>query len=204
MNEKVFIVGAGGHARSLMALLDHNNIRPEGVYDNSYDPEIVEVIHKTAVKGKIAQLPEDGKIIISYGDLSQREGLFKAYEDRINKENLIHPSAIIEINTDLGEANQIFGNVIINAYSKIGNNNIINTGCIIEHENIIGDHCHISIGAVLGGRVKIGDRCFIGAGATVIDKIKICDDVTIGANATVIKDIDSPGTYVGNPVRKIK
>ena len=204
MNEKVFILGAGGHTRSLMALLAHNNILPEGIYDDSFDPEIVEIIHKTAVKGKIAQLPEVGKIIISYGDLKQRARLYKAYKERIMKENLIHPSAIIEINTELGEANQIFGNVIINAYSIIGKNNIINTGCIIEHENEIGDNCHISIGSVLGGRVKIGDRCFIGAGATVIDKISICDDVILGANATVINDIDSPGTYVGNPVRKIK
>ena len=52
--------------------------------------------------------------------------------------------------------------------------------------------------------MKIGNRCFIGAGATVIDKISICDDVIIGANAAVINNIDSPGTYVGNPVRKIK
>jgi len=28
--------------------------------------------------------------------------------------------------------------------------------------------------------------------------------VIIGANSTVVKNIDLPGTYVGNPIRRIK
>ena len=62
----------------------------------------------------------------------------------------------------------------------------------------------MAVGAILCGRTVIGNRCMIGAGAVVIDQIKICDDVTVGANAVVVKDITVPGTYVGNPARKIK
>ena len=66
------------------------------------------------------------------------------------------------------------------------------------------DGLYISIGASLMGRTIIGNNCFIGAGATIIDNIKITDNVIIGANSLVINDISYPGTYVGNPVRKIK
>ena len=45
---------------------------------------------------------------------------------------------------------------------------------------------------------------FIGAGAVIKDNIKICDNVTIGAGAVVVKNIDSPGLYAGNPVKRLK
>jgi UDP-N-acetylbacillosamine N-acetyltransferase len=200
-----FILGAGGHTRSLMALIGHlAQIQITGIYDDSYDDEKQEIILDAEVKGKISDLPETGKLIISYGALEKRELLFKKYNNRILEDNLIHPTSFIEENVTIGTANQIFSNSYINACSEIGNNNIINTGCIIEHENIIGNHCHISIGTVLGGRVTIGDKVFIGAGSVVKDKISICSNVTIGANSTVIRDIETPGTYVGTPARRIK
>ena len=68
----------------------------------------------------------------------------------------------------------------------------------------MGSHNHVSIGAKICGRVTIGNMCLIGAGAVIIDKLSICDNVTIGAGAVVIRDIENAGTYVGNPLRKIK
>ena len=44
----------------------------------------------------------------------------------------------------------------------------------------------------------------IGAGAIIIERLSICDNVIIGAGSLVRKDIDEPGTYVGNPLIKIK
>jgi len=34
--------------------------------------------------------------------------------------------------------------------------------------------------------------------------VTVCDDVVIGAGAVVTKDITEPGTYVGNPAKKIR
>ncbi len=202
---KYYIIGAGGHTRSLLALINHQkNINISGIYDDSYKSESYEVISDAKVKGSISDLPDDGYVIISYGNLNKREEMFHKYLPVICKANLIHPSSVIEQNVNIGIANQIFANTFINAFVSIGNNNIINSGCIIEHETKIGSNCHISIGSILGGRVSVGDKVFIGAGATVIDKINICDKVTIGANSTVISDIAEPGTYVGTPARRIK
>lgn len=49
----------------------------------------------------------------------------------------------------------------------------------------------------------IGDRVSIGSNATVLP-VQICNDVVIGAGAVVTKNITEPGTYVGNPAKKIK
>ena len=49
----------------------------------------------------------------------------------------------------------------------------------------------------------IGNKVYIGSNSTILP-VTICDDVVIGAGSVVTKDITEPGTYVGNPARKLK
>ena len=83
----------------------------------------------------------------------------------------------------------------------------------------IGEDCFIGHGAMfindpfrIGGpahgdqtqwkETTIGDRVSIGTNATIMP-VTICDDVVIGAGSVVTKDITKPGTYAGNPARKL-
>ena len=84
----------------------------------------------------------------------------------------------------------------------------------------IGDDCFIGHGAMFindrfsdggpagGDRTKwestsIGNRVSIGTNATILP-VTICDDVVVGAGSVVTKDITEPGTYAGNPARRLK
>ena len=84
----------------------------------------------------------------------------------------------------------------------------------------IGDHCFISHGAMFindtfasGGpagkdinlwkSTSVGNYVSIGTNATILP-VKICDHVVIGAGSVVTKDIEEPGIYAGNPVRKLR
>lgn len=203
MKKPIYIIGAGGHTRSLINLLELNNIKILGVYDERAD-EIAEVINGHKVIGKLDDVPKDAFIVLSIGDNKKRAYLFNRFKIRILKDNLIHPTAYIEKRTKLGIGNQIFANVYLNSNVVIGDNNILNTNSIIEHEGKIGNNNHISVSTILCGRVTVGNDCFIGAGTIVNDGIKVCDGVIIGSNSTVINNVISPGTYVGNPVRKLK
>ena len=204
MNNQVHIVGAGGHTRSLINLLTSNDYIINGIYDNNYDEQNNETIMSSRLIGKISNIGINDLLVLSFGDNSIREKHFHQLKNQLVSKNLLHYKALIESHFKSGISNQIFANVYINSNVVIGDNNIINTGAIIEHEVEIKSHNHISVGSIICGRVKIGNNCFIGAGSTVIDKISICDNVIIGANSVVIKEIDMPGTYVGNPVRRIK
>ena len=83
----------------------------------------------------------------------------------------------------------------------------------------IGEDCFISHGAMfindpfkIGGPARgdqtqwkethIGNRVSIGTNATIMP-VSICDDVVIGAGSVVTKDITEPGTYAGNPARRM-
>ena len=84
----------------------------------------------------------------------------------------------------------------------------------------IGSDCFISHGAMfindmfaIGGpahgredlwrHTKIGNNVSIGTNATILP-VQICDQVVIGAGSVVTKDITEPGTYAGNPAKKLR
>ncbi len=206
MINKISIIGAGGHARSVINLLELNGFCIQGIYDDSYGKGKKEMISGYPLKGSLKSLPAAGSagLVLAVGDNKKRCRLFGLFAGGIVKKNIIHPLAVVERHVLLGDSNLIFANAYINSGAAIGDNNILNTSSIIEHEARIGSHNHISVGSVICGRTGIGDRCFIGAGSVIIDKIVICSDVTIGAGSVVVRDITAAGTYAGNPAKRIK
>jgi len=59
-------------------------------------------------------------------------------------------------------------------------------------------------GSIISGNVKMGDRVYMGTNTSIIENKFISSDTIIGANGVVIKNINTSGTYVGVPVKKIK
>ncbi|MDA7803423.1 acetyltransferase [Crocinitomix sp.] len=199
------IIGAGGHTRSLLSLLDELDCyNIEGVYDNSYAKFPDEIIGNYHLKGNLNALSATKELlVVSIGNNAKRKAFVDQFSDCLLKENLISKFAIIRDDVVFGFSNQIFPQVFINSLATVGNHCIVNSKALIEHESSIGDFCHIAVGAIICGRVKVGNNCMIGAGSVIKNNIKICDDVIIGAGAVVVNNIDSPGTYVGNPLRRI-
>jgi acetyltransferase-like isoleucine patch superfamily enzyme len=116
-------------------------------------------------------------------------------------------------NSFVGPFTEIQKEVSIGKFCKIQSHSFI---CSLV---TIGDNCFIghgvmfindlfSNGAPAGGDEKkwkstlIGNNVSIGSNATILP-IKICDNVVIGAGAVVTKNIDTAGTYAGNPAKKI-
>ena len=116
-------------------------------------------------------------------------------------------------NCFIGPFTEIQKGVSIGANTKIQSHSFI---CEWVH---IGDYCFIGHGvmfindAFAGGgpargdkskwkATRIGNHVSIGSNATLLP-VAICDHVVIGAGAVVTKDITEPGTYAGNPARKL-
>jgi acetyltransferase-like isoleucine patch superfamily enzyme len=110
--------------------------------------------------------------------------------------------------------------VEIQADSKIGPKTRVQSHTFICEFVAIGSDCFIGHGVMFindrfenGGPAprdrslltptKIGNQVSIGSNATILP-VSICDRVVIGAGAVVTKDIDQPGTYAGNPARKLR
>ncbi|AXT61828.1 N-acetyltransferase [Aquimarina sp. AD10] len=102
----------------------------------------------------------------------------------------------------------------------IGSNTKVQSHSFICELVDIGDDCFIGHGVMFindlfseggpaGGdqskwkSTSIGNNVSIGSNATILP-VSICDNVVIGAGSVVTKNIIEPGTYVGNPARKLK
>ncbi|HBN89819.1 NeuD/PglB/VioB family sugar acetyltransferase [Rheinheimera aquimaris] len=199
--EKLTVFGAGGHARSVIALLQ--SIQKEVVAVLDPAPRAGEHILGVPVYPCENAVLSDHSLVLAIGDNRERAAKLQQFASAVYRWPLIHASAEVHRCAQLGPASQCFAGCYIGPEVKLGQNNLINTRAILEHEVQIGDHNHLSVAAVLLGRVTIGSFCFIGAGAVIRDSVSICDGVTIGANAYVVKSVTEPGVYVGVPARKI-
>lgn len=201
MNNRLIIIGAGGHGKVIA-----DNAIKNGYTDICFvDDHATGTCMGFPIVGTGADVSslDDGKtdFIIGVGNNEIRKRIAQAHD--VNWVTLVHPSAQIGAYVSIGKGTVVMAGAVINASATVGEHCIINTGAIVEHDNAIGDYVHISPRAALGGTVRVGDLTHIGIGAVVKNNIAVCDHCVIGAGAVVVKEIKDSGTYVGVPSREI-
>jgi sugar O-acyltransferase (sialic acid O-acetyltransferase NeuD family) len=205
--KKIYIIGSGGHCRSLINIIFNNKKKIAKIFDINV-PKVNEKIFGVKV-GKydiknISRLKKNNKLYLAIGNQKIRKRIFSILiKNKIKILNLIAKSAEISFDLKIMSGNVICSKVYIGPGVNIGNNNLINTSSIIEHEVTIGNHCNIAPGVIVCGRVNIGNNVSIGPGTTIIDNLKISDNVIIGAGSLVTKSIINDGTYFGKPIKKV-
>src|SRR3989338_1104397 len=115
--KEVYLIGAGGHARAVIALVEQNGFFIKGIYENNcLDGER---INGYPVLGKPEIVPNDVPTVIAVGDLKQRNRLISFLKGQLLEENLFHPSARVGKHVKIGKSNQVLGNVFINENATI-------------------------------------------------------------------------------------
>lgn len=197
---RLIIIGAGGHGKVIADAALKNG------YTNicCVDDHAIGDVMGFPIIGTTADVEclNDGNtdFVIGIGNNALRKMIAEAHN--VNWVSIVHPSAQIGFNAEIGKGTVVMANAVVNVCAKIGEHCIINTGAIVEHDNVIENYAHISPNVALGGTVRIGSLTHVGIGATVKNNTEICSDCTIGAGAVVVKNIKEPGTYVGVPIRK--
>lgn len=198
---RLAIIGASGHGKVIADIARKIGYSEVVFLDD--DATIHEcggypVLGKSIEAGMI-----EADVIVGIGNA----GVRKRIQDSIPNEKLttlIHPDAVIAEDVVMGVGTVVMAGAVINPGVRIGKGCIINTCSSVDHDCEVGDYVHISVGSHLCGTVSVGSGTWIGAGATVSNNVSICSDCMIGAGAVVVKDIDSAGTYMGVPARRIQ
>ena len=191
---RIVIVGASGHgkvvadiARQYYIQIDFldddpksNALGPVSDYVNYLDRDFFVAIGNNEIREEVTKKLKDAKIV-----------------------SLVHKNAVVANDVIIGEGTVVAAGAVINPGTVIGKGCIINTCSSVDHDCEVGDFSHVSVGAHLAGTVKVGKYVFVGAGAIIKNNIEICDNVVIGAGAVVVKDIESEGTFVGVPAKKL-
>ena len=192
----VIVIGAGGHAKVVVDLLQCAGRTVLGLTD--FDPDRVagEVLG-AAVLGSDEVLtdhrPEEVELANGIGSTeppTKRQDLYDQLSARGYRfATLVHPSAVVARDADIGPGTQLMAGTIIQPGVRIGPNCIVNTGATIDHDCIIGAHVHIAPGVTLSGAVEVGDMTHIGTGASVIQGISIGTECMVRAGAVIVRDI---------------
>ena len=202
--EKLILIGAGGHAKSVADSINKSKYVLCGFIDsNKKGMHMGLPIFGT----EIEEIPDYKKYsyFVSIGDVVCRKLWFeKIIERGLSIINIIDSSAIISSGVRMGIGNFVGKMAVINADAEIGNDNVINTKALIEHECKVGDHNHLSTNSVINGNVVVENNVFIGSSSVCNGQLKIGSNVVIGSGSVIIRDVPDKVTVVGVPARVIK
>lgn len=200
MNQLV-IIGAGGHGKVVADIARKNGYRNIVFLD---DNESLTMCGSYRVVGTVKDFQHyDCDFFVAIGNGKARrsisEMLLAAGKKLIT---LIHPSAIIAENVEIGLGTVVVAEAVINPGTVVGRGCIINTCSSVDHDCRLGDYSHISVGVHTAGDVVLGENVWLGIGVIVSNDVHICSDTLVGSGAVVVKNITEPGTYIGMPARK--
>ena len=203
MEKKIIIIGAGGHATSILNIIYSLNYKVKAFVDNTKTSKSYNNIKVIDDKEAISKY-YDYNFIVGVGDNYIREKIYKKYSKAINNikfVTLIHKSAVISWNAEIEIGSVIMPNTTVGPNSKVGKFCILNTNASIDHDSLIGNFSSLAPGVNAGGGVQIGKNSFIGIGAKIKNNIKIGDDVIVGAASYVNSDIENNVICYGVPSR---
>lgn len=204
------LLGAGGHARVLLALLRACGHAVLGVSDPRLAAEGTVQWEGLAVLGDDAALaerlpPGEVQLALGVGQVTAgnlRERLHAAWSQRgYALPALVHPAAWLAPDVRLAQGVQVMAGAIIQPGCEIGENSVINTRAGIDHDCSIGRDVHVAPGATLCGAVHVGTGAFIGSGAVVIQGVQVGERSIVGAGAVLVRDLAPRHTLLGSTQR---
>jgi len=211
LKESLVLIGGGGHCKSCIDVIEsEKRFEIAGILDIPENKG--QVISGYPIIGIDEDIPALAKkhmsFFITMGHIKSpdfRIRMFTYLESLgVRIPVIISPLAYVSSSAQIGKGTIVMHHSLVNAEARVGVNCILNTGALIEHETIVGDHSHISTRAILNGQCSVGSRSFIGSSTVLANNINVSDDCIVSAGSLVLRSLEKAGTYIGNPLRKIK
>ena len=131
----------------------------------------------------------------------------KCMEELINRGaqfiNLIHRTARIGTNVQLGVGNIVGAYTCIGADAKIGSYNLIQSYTVIGHDVRMGDWNRIDTHVTCVGGTVIGNEADIYTSSVLNHGVVVEDRAHVGACSFVIRRVKEGTTVIGNPAKKL-
>jgi sugar O-acyltransferase (sialic acid O-acetyltransferase NeuD family) len=205
----LIIIGAGGMGRTMYDMaresigysieydirgfIDDNTSALDN-FDNY--PPLLAPIHSYQPK-------EDEVFVCSIGGAARQQCM----EAILNKGGqfltMIHATARIGTNVQIGEGTIIGAYTTIGADAKIGQYNLIQSYTVIGHDSVIGNWNRIDTHVTLVGGTIVQDGADIHTSAMISHNVTIESHSRVAACSFVIRRVKEGTTVLGNPAKKL-
>jgi sugar O-acyltransferase (sialic acid O-acetyltransferase NeuD family) len=216
--ESLVIVGAGGHGRETLDVIEainaaHGHARPFHVLGFVADHADRELLARRGalhlggvddlVDGRLDQVPSTAFYVVAIGDPTSRRALVARLESTAMRPALalVHPAATLGADVRLGVGSVVAAGARITTNVEIGRFVQVNVNAVVSHDCRVGDHVTLSPGVLVNGSVTLGEGAFLGTASVVTPGRTVGAWAVVGAGAIVVGDVPAGVTAVGVPAR---
>ncbi len=200
------IIGAGGHAKSVVALCERLGHTINSLVIPDTFAEVRFLNHELTKESALEEIRGiiDGLVIgigISIPQIVKRNILESFQDLNFQFPSIVSPDALIDSSVEIGQGSVVFPGAIVNR--DVGLNPWLTLGhrTTIEHDSWIGRNCFVGPGVIICGGVKVEDDVVIGAGSILLQGTHVGYGAVIGAGAVVTKDVPPKSISYGNPAK---
>lgn len=209
--EKIAIVGSGGFAREVLALInDINRQKPNYDIVGFVDRDSSKIVHGYPVIGDdkyINKSKEPISVVIAVGKPHLKKTIRNKYTNPLIKfPTLIHPSVLIGDSSSviIGEGCVVCAGCILTTDIEIKDFVTLNLMCTVGHDTKIADYSSLMPSVNISGEVIVDKGVYVGTGAKIINRLTIGEDTVVGAGSVVVRNLPAHCTAVGVPAKVIK
>ena len=214
MLKKVVIIGGGGNglvvAQIVLDLIKAGEPVELVGFLNDNIP-VGEYIERWPVLGAPHEWESlDGDVsfvyaLLSVGKMKVRADKFKQLNIPQNRlATLVHPSASISFNVQLGCGVVVAANAVLQPGAKIGDNCFIRANANLGHDVTLDNLVDIGPNSTLCGYAHAEEGVQIAPNSVVRDSVRIGTYSTVAAGAAIFKDVAPGATMLGNPAKRIR
>ena len=116
---------------------------------------------------------------------------------------MIHSTARIGTNVQIGEGSIVGAFTTIGADAKVGKYNLIQSYTVIGHDSIIGDWNRIDTHVTLVGGTVVHNEADIHTSAMISHNVIVENNSRVAACSFVIRRVKEGTTVLGNPAKKL-
>jgi len=198
--ERVYVIGAGGHAKVVLALLRELGYVVAAVFDDDaacWDTSLCGI----PVVGCVDSIRQHPPLptVIAVGDNRARAAIAARLD--LPWLSAVHPRASVDPSVQLGPGVVVFAGAVVQPDCRLGAHAIVNTSASVDHDCQVGDFVHLAPGVHLAGEVSVGEGALVGIGASVTPGVRIGRWTVVGAGAVVPGDLPELVVAAGIPAR---